>query len=123
MFYEFKIGDIVTCGRSGWWRVRNMDPQNQNRMLIELVMDSKGNIPKKNSRCFNASKQWCNKVTPESIKKQRDLDCKRWDTLLYIVDPTQEVEDKSILKSLENKDKPEPDYLVNIGPPPSLLQR
>jgi hypothetical protein len=119
---DLKIGDIVTCGRSGWWRVKSLDPQNQSRIIIEMVLDSKGSITKKGSRVYSASKTWCQKVTVNDIKRQKEEYSRRWDILLFMLDPSQ-VEDRNIVKILEWEDKPEPDYLANIGPPPSLLRK
>ena len=120
---EFKMGDIVCCGKSGWWRVKESDPINKNKMIIELVLDAKGNIPRKNPRRYSAWKQWCQKITVDSVMKNKEMELKKWDRLLFILDPSLEIEDESITKGAANLERPEPDYLINIGPPPSLMKK
>jgi hypothetical protein len=39
------------------------------------------------------------------------------------MDPSLDTKDESIAKKLENLGRPEPDYLVNIGPPPRLIKK
>lgn len=118
-----KVGDVVTCSRSGWWRVQSLDPHRNNRIILELVLSKDGRIPKKTARTYSAFKNWCKKITVEEVKKSKEFQNKILDTLLLIIDPKQNIEDEEIIKSLECSEKPEPEYLIRIGPPPSLLKR
>lgn len=118
---DFKIGDIVSCGRMGWWRVKATDPNKFGRIILEMVMDGKGIIPKR-PRVFSANTMWCKKISVEQIKKQKEEDRQRWDTLLFIMDPSLVSEDL-VNKDVKGIEKPEPDYLLKLNPPPSLYKK
>jgi hypothetical protein len=121
---SFKSGDIVAFGpKSGWWRVKDVDPKSNNRIILELVMDSKGKVYTGKKRLYSAYITWIQKVTVDSINLQKEADLKKWDTLLFILDPNQEIKNESVAKSFEGLQKPEPEYLTRLGPPPSLLRK
>lgn len=118
---DIKIGDIVTCSRSGWWRVKSQDAQG--RINLELVLSRDGDIPKKFVRTHSSHKNWCKKITIEEVLHSKKTQNKILDTLTLIIDPKQIVDNEEVLKSFENKEKPEPEYLKRLGPPPSLIGR
>jgi hypothetical protein len=116
---DFKNGDIVACGRGGWWRVKSKDPHSSNRLILELVMDVKGNLPKKNPRTHSAYSNWCRLVTIEDIKKQREESNTKWEKLLYILSQKE----YPIENPEKTKEVLEPDFLTNLSPPPSLSKK
>jgi hypothetical protein len=122
-----KVDDIVTSGRSGWWRVLEVNDQKKNTygplLKLQLVMDKTGRVITKSRRVFNAYQNWCQKVTLEDIKKFKDDDNKKWDQLTLIIDPTQEVSNKESLQSEMPVVFVEPQFLNILGPPPSLAKK
>ncbi len=121
---DFKKGDIVIFGpKSGWWRVIDRDPKTNNRTIVELVMDSKGKLYTGKKKLYSAYMTWLQKVTPDLVNIQKEADIKKWNTLLFILDPNQEMKDESVAKSFEGLQKPEPEYLTRLGLPPSLLKK
>lgn len=121
--FDFKEGDIVVCGRTGWWRVKSKDLHKSNRLMLELIMDGKGNVPKKTPRTFSAYANWCKIVTLDDVKKQREESKKMWDTLLFILDPEQEIDNKEIKDLIKKTEKSEPDFLLNLPIPQSLAKK
>jgi hypothetical protein len=128
---EIKPGDIITCHRSGWWRVVGDDNVTVNyygnksdgRLIVELVMDKSGRMPKRNPRNISVHKSWCQKLTPEIIKQNKEKENKRWDTLLFLVDPTLKENPQEIPEGLGSISRPEPDYLSKLPPPKSILKK
>lgn len=114
---NFKKGDVVSCGRSGWWVIKGFSQGE--RLILELAMDRFGNIPKKKKE-YSAYSRWCQKVTIDYVKETKDSENKKWNTLMNILDPINFPLDESNLEV--RKEKPEPEILTYLGPPPSLLQ-
>ncbi len=81
-----RVGDIVTCGRKGWWRIKEIIPPQTNTgyqrdsYIVELVMDDNFKEPKHKARTVQ---QWyVTPVDPHDVVKQRDAVMEGYDRLL-----------------------------------------
>lgn len=120
---KHKVGDIVTCNRGGWWKVVAVDVVNKGRLILELVLDHKGNVPK-NKKRLSTMDTWCNLVLVNKIKEQRDQDLRRYNNLLFIIDPSSNAIDNSLIdEQLRMNISSEPDYLTSLDPPASLNKK
>lgn len=128
---EIKPGDIVACHRSGWWRVVGEDNMTTNynggkatgRIMVELVMDKSGRLFKKTSRSLSVHKSWCVKITPDFIKQAKEKENKKWDTLLFLVDPDAKDNPQEIPDGIGHIPRPEPEYLSRLPPPQSIFKK
>lgn len=117
-----KVGDIVTCSRGGWWKVVAIDPLIKGKIILELALDNKGNVPK-NARRLSMPDHWCTLVLVSKVKQQREQDLKKYNNLLFIIDPTSGIDDSILDEKLKDTTSSEPKYLTTLDPPVSLQKK
>ena len=117
-----KKGDVVSCGRKGWWKVKSSDSSRSNRLTLELVMDKKGNFPKAKPQVCHAFTNLCKLITVEDVKREKEETIARLDKLLYILNP-ERYPLEGIEKIITAKEVLEPDFLTNLLPPQRLSKK
>lgn len=90
---KFKVGDIVTAYRSGYWRIidigkwRNRKGDmivNDNYCILELVMSVRGKKPKKIARQCGCNLGYLKKLTKKTVADNKQAAIKLWDKVAEI---------------------------------------
>jgi hypothetical protein len=83
--YEPQVGDIVTCHRSGYWRIISFSPRGSFVDIeVELVMSRRGIRPKRKAARIRTYNAYTSKVTKSRVQEEKRVAIELWDKVAEI---------------------------------------